>query len=176
MHYILKSGLLSAENSQAAPVRIKSTPIGSRKKIYSNAEELLLETSIRCLDETKAHTGDVRNREYLLTDSDGKPVASAYPAYAPDHDPDVVGWPISGMPRVDHAKITVLGEMYILTMHNSQNYTLCDLSRREVLRIMHRGLAGGWSLEDHCGFAPEILCGIFAFCRYIEQENEFLIA
>ena len=40
---------------------------------------------------------------------------------------------------------------------------------------MHRGIAGGWTLEDNCGFSPEMLCGIFIFCRYIEQENEFMI-
>ena len=34
---------------------------------------------------------------------------------------------------------------------------------------------GGWLFHDDHGFAPEVLCGIFAFCRYIEQENEFLI-
>ncbi|MBC8576279.1 hypothetical protein H8717_07655 [Oscillospiraceae bacterium BX1] len=67
------------------------------------------------------------------------------------------------------------GEEYLLTMHNSQNYSLTNNDNSEVLRIMHKGIVGGWTVEDHCGFAPEILCGIFAFCRYIEQENEFLI-
>ena len=36
-------------------------------------------------------------------------------------------------------------------------------------------MAGEVSSDGSCGFAPVIICGIFAFCRYIEQENEFLI-
>ena len=71
------------------------------------------------------------------------------------------------MPRVDHANIVVNGEEYLLTMHNSQNYSLLNTCNSEVLRIMHKGIAGGWIVED--------ICGIFIFCRYIEQENEFLI-
>ena len=69
----------------------------------------------------------------------------------------------------------VNGEEYLLTMHNSQNYSLINAHNSEVLRIMHKGIAGGWAVEDICGFVPEIICGIFIFCRYIEQENEFLI-
>jgi len=60
-------------------------------------------------------------------------------------------------------------------MHNSQNYSMKDRSGYVILQIMHRGLMGGWLFHDDHGFAPEVLCGIFAFCRYIEQENEFLI-
>ena len=69
----------------------------------------------------------------------------------------------------------VNGEEYLLTMHNSQNYSLINAHNSEVLRIMHKGIAGGWAVEDICGFVPEIICGIFIFCRYIEQENEFLV-
>ena len=72
-------------------------------------------------------------------------------------------------------RFTMNGEEYLLTMHNSQNYSLINAHNSEVLRIMHKGIAGGWAVEDHSGFTPEIICGIFIFCRYIEQENEFLI-
>lgn len=41
--------------------------------------------------------------------------------------------------------------------------------------IMRRGLCGGWLIDAFDDFSPEILCGIFVFCRYVEQENEFLI-
>ena len=26
---------------------------------------------------------------------------------------------------------------------------------------MHKGIAGGWAVEDICGFVPEIICGIW---------------
>lgn len=175
MQYTIKAGVLYKHEPQRALARIKSALIGPQRKILSIAGELLLTADVRYLDESKASSGDVRNREYILTDNGNQLIGSARPGYADGDDPNVVGWPICRMPRVDHANIVVNGEEYLLTMHNSQNYSLTNNDNSEVLRIMHKGIVGGWTVEDHCGFAPEILCGIFAFCRYIEQENEFLI-
>lgn len=155
MKYTIKAGVLYKNEPQLALARIKSALLGSQKKILSVADDLLLTADIRYLDEEKASSGDVRNREYILTDSENRLLGSAHPGYADGDDPDVVGWPIYRMPRVDHANIVVNGEEYLLTMHN--------------------GISRGWIVEDTCGFLPEIICGIFIFCRYIEQENEFLI-
>lgn len=44
-----------------------------------------------------------------------------------------------------------------------------------VLQIMHRGIAGGWTIDTVEKFQPQVICGLFMFCRYIEQENEFII-
>jgi len=173
MQYMIKAGVLYKSDSQTALAKIKSIFIGSLKRIQKMTGELLLEISIRCLDESKVNTGDVRNREYILTDSKGSLVGYARPGYADGDDPDEVGWPICRMPKVDHAYMSVDGIDYVLTMHNSQNYSLTDTNNSEVLHIIHKGIAGGWTLEDRCGFAPEMLCGIFAICRCIEQENEF---
>ena len=175
MQYTIKAGTLYKNESQLALARIKSALIGPQRKIFSIAGELLSMADVRYLDESKASSGDVRNREYILTDNGKQLICSARPGYADGDDPHVVGWPICRMPRVDHANIVVNGEEYLLTMHNSQNYSLTNNRNSEVLRIMHKGIAGGWTVEDICGFAPEIICGIFIFCRYIEQENEFLI-
>ncbi|MCI6377313.1 MAG: chromate transporter [Clostridiales bacterium] len=62
-----------------------------------------------------------------------------------------------------------------LVMQSIQNYVLTAQSGRAVVQILHKGLAGGWSIEADDKFPPEIICGIFLFCRYIEQENEFNI-
>lgn len=175
MKYTIKAGVLYKNEPQLALARIKSALLSSQKKILSVADDLLLTADIRYLDEAKASSGDVRNREYILTDSKNRLLGSAHPGYADGDDPDVVGWPIYRMPRVDHANIVVNGEEYLLTMHNSQNYSLINNANSEVLRIMHNGISRGWIVEDTCGFLPEIICGIFIFCRYIEQENEFLI-
>lgn len=175
MQYTMKAGVLYQGDSQIALAKIKSVLIGSQKKIYKVTGELLSETSIRYLDESKATTGDVRNQEYILTDSEGRLLGCARPGYAEGDSPEEMGWPICRMPRVDRAHVSAGGIEYTLTMHNSQNYSLTDACHAEVLRIMHRGIAGGWTLEDNCGFSPEMLCGIFIFCRYIEQENEFMI-
>ena len=174
MQYTIKSGVLYNE-TQTALAKIKSALLGPQRKIFSITNETLLTADIRYLDESKASSGDVRNREYILTGSENRLLGSARPGYADGDDPDVVGWPIYRMPRVDHANIVVNGEEYLLTMHNSQNYSLINTHNSEVLRIMHKGIAGGWAVEDICGFVPEIICGIYTFCRYIEQENEFLI-
>lgn len=174
MQYTIKSGVLYNE-TQTALAKIKSALLGPQRKIFSITNETLLTADIRYLDESKASSGDVRNREYILTDTKNQLIGSAHPGYAEGDDPNVVGWPICRMPRVDHADLVMNGKEFLLTMHNSQNYSLMDIGSSEVLRIMHKGIAGGWSVEDCYGFAPEILCSIFIFCRYIEQENEFLI-
>ena len=174
MQYTIKSGVLYNE-TQTALAKIKSALLGPKRKIFSITNETLLTADIRYLDESKASSGDVRNREYILTGSENRLLGSARPGYADGDDPDVVGWPICRVPRVDHAHVSVGETEYVLTMHNSQNYSLMDTNDLEVLCIMHKGIAGGWMVESNCGFAPEIICGIFTFCRYIEQENEFLI-
>lgn len=169
MQYLMKEGILYNSNSQTALVKMKSAIIGAEKNIYEMSGNMILETSIK----NPYDSGDVRNHEYLMTNKDGKIVGTAYPGYAKGEDPDETGWPICRMPRVDHANVTVLGRKYMLVMHNNQNYSLSDVNDSEELRIMHKGILGGWLLEEHCNLPPEILCGIFAFCRYIEQENEF---
>ena len=174
MQYTIKSGVLYNETLTALAI-IKSALLGPQRKIFSIAGELLSTADVRYLDESKASSSDVRNREYILNDNGNQLICSARPGYADGDDPNVVGWPICRMPRVDHANIVVNGEEYFLTMHNSQNYSLINAHNSEVLRIMHKGIAGGWAVEDHSGFTPENICGIFIFCRYIEQENEFLI-
>ena len=123
MKYTIKAGVLYKNESQLALARIKSVLLGPQRKILSIAGELLLTADVRYLDESKASSGDVRNREYLLTDNENQLVGSARPGYADGDDPDVVGWPICRMPGVDHANIVVNGEEYLLTMHNSQNYS-----------------------------------------------------
>ncbi|NBH82291.1 hypothetical protein D7X88_04200 [bacterium C-53] len=79
------------------------------------------------------------------------------------------------MPRVDHAKVVFNKNEYLLTMQNNQNYILSDKFDKAVIQIFHRGLVGGWNIEVMSDFLPELICGIFVFCRYIEQENEFLV-
>ena len=66
-------------------------------------------------------------------------------------------------------------QSYALVMHNSQNYGLKDPTGCTVVQIMHRGLCGGWNIDTDEAFSSGILCGIFAFCRYMEQENEFVV-
>ena len=174
MRYTIKSGILYNE-SQTALAKIKSALLGPQRKIISITNETLLTADIRFLDESKASFGDVRNREYILTDGESRLIGSARPGYADGDNPDVAGWPICRMPRVDHAHVSVGTEAYVLTMHNNQNYSLMDINHLEVIRIMHKGIDGGWMVESNCCFAPEMICAIFTFCRYIEQENEFLI-
>ena len=172
MKYTIKAGVLYKKESQLALARIKCVLLGPQRNILSITDELLLRADIRYSDESKAGFGNARNREYILTDIDNQLISSARPGYAVGDDPDVAGWPICRMPKVDHAEVVINSEEYLLVMHNSQNYSLMNNADSEVLRIMHKGIAGGWMVDDTFGFAPEILCGIFTFCRYIEQENK----
>lgn len=52
-------------------------------------------------------------------------------------------------------------------MKNSQGNT--------VLQVMHTEISGGWTIDAPDNFSPEVITGLFIFCRYIEQENEFIV-
>lgn len=172
MRYIMRAGTLYSQNNMLA--NIKGALTGPEKKIFSADGRLLLQTNIRNLDTSAGKTGDVRLRQYMLLDADGKEYAVARPDYAEGDDPAVTGWPLCRMPKVDHAQVIMGGNEYRLNMWNSQNYCLEKSTGEKVVQIFHRGLTGGWELEAADEITPEVICGIFVFCRYIEQENEFL--
>lgn len=173
MNYIMQSGILTEEDSGVIRARIKSTLAGPVRKITLSNREY--HTDIRHLEAPAGRSTDVRFREYILASRFDTGILIGRPGYAEDDDPTVTGWPVCRMPRVDHAWITTGTEEYGLIMHNSQNYAMKDKTGYVILQITHRGLTGGWRIHDEHGFAPEILCGIFAFCRYMEQENELLL-
>ena len=175
MVYTMKSGILYQDPNHNVLAKVKSSLTDSVKKIFVPEGEMVLETKIRTLDPEHAHCGDVRWKEYVLEDQEGNIIAEGLPEYAAGDDPDMTGWPICRMPRVDHAKVVIGGGEYTLCMENEQNYIVLDDSNTEVIRIVHKGITGGWKIENGRDFSPEVLCGVFIFCRYIEQENEFMM-
>lgn len=174
MHYIMVAGSLYDKQKDKVFVHIKGRFVGPEKRILSADGTLLLQTDIRRINTSNKITGDVRYTEYVMQDEKRKECAIARPNYAEGDDPAEVGWPINRMPKVDHAQVIMEGQEYCLVMQNSQNYTLADHTGNIVLRLLHRGLIGGWNIEADDCFSPEIVCGLFLFCRYIEQENEFI--
>ena len=175
MRYTMKAGMLYEENRQEPLIHMKGVFSSPEKHICLPNEEWVLRTDIRNLPAPPGKRSDVRFRRYVILDPAGAEIASGKPDYAQGDDPEVVGWPICRMPRVDHAAVTIDGKPYALVMHNSQNYGLKDPSGYTVVQIMHRGLCGGWNIDADEAFSPGILCGLFAFCRYMEHENEFMI-
>lgn len=175
MKYIMKAGALYSENGQMLLARLKGALNGPEKRIYSADGREVMRTTIRKVETVAEAVSDIHNREYVLYDSNGTEYAIAKPEYAKGEDPAVVGWPISRMPRVDHAHVRLFETQYLLVMQNNQNYALFDVSGKMVIQILHKGIAGGWRFQVGEFFSAELLCGVFAFCRYIEQENEFII-
>lgn len=173
MKYIMRAGALYNQNDMLA--QIKGVLVGPEKRIFSADGTLLLQTNIRNLNDPMSKSGNVRFRQYVLTDIEGTECAVAKPDYAKDDDPEAVGWPVCRMPKVDHAQIQMRDNTYFLTMRNDQNYLLENAIGENVVQIFHRGLMGGWDIEANDDFSPEIICGIFVFCKYMEQENEFLV-
>ena len=160
MRYIMKAGILYNDDALAVLARVKSSLVGPLKKIDDNKGQLLLEADIRCLDQIKSSSGDVRNREYVLIDPEGKVVASARPGYAKGDEPDVVGWPICRMPRVDNAKLNINGTEYFLVLLPADG---------PVLSIQYPLLRRSYSL--HSRLSVRVLQNInipflFPFCSY----------
>ena len=110
-----------------------------------------------------------------MLDTEGNVIVSGRPDYAKGENPDEAGWPAVRVPRVDHADIYMKEKKYSLELHNCQNYSLKDCRGEIMLQVIHRGICGGWNLVTNYDFTPEVICGLFLFCRYIEQENELLI-
>lgn len=173
MKYTMKAGALSANEKILA--RLKGGPAAQEKKVFLSNGAFALRTCIRNLAAPHGKENDIRFRQYVMFDAAGKQCGVARPGYAKDDDPAIVGWPICRMPSVNRTLVSLHGERYQLTMQSIQNYVLTAQSGRAVVQILHKGLAGGWSIEADDKFPPEIICGIFLFCRYIEQENEFNI-
>lgn len=168
MRYTLQSGILTAESSGQILAKIKSSVVGPGKTICGSDDGLMLKIHICPRNVQSGRAGDVCDKAYIMEDASGKRMMEGWPEYS-------AAGPIRTLPRINHAVIAAEGETYCLTMHNCQYYSMRDAAGQELLSILHRGIVGGWNLEDRKGFAPEILCGIFAFCRYLEQENEFLV-
>lgn len=174
MRYVMRSGVLYREPN-CPLARLKGGFVGTEKQVYRNDGSLALKTFIRRIEVPNAKQADVRSRAYVMLDAQDREIAVARPDYAEGDDPAVAGWPICRMPRADHAALELHGRKYTLVMHNCQNYILRDTTGTIVVQIMHRGLTGGWNVEADDSLAPEILCGLFVFCRYLEQENELLV-
>ena len=175
MNYSMKAGVLYGQDGGRPLARIKGVLCGPEKQILSPGGTLLLRTDIRRLDAPPGREGELRYREYVMLLEDGGEYAAASPGYAAEDDPPAAGWPLYRMPRVDHALLRLGEGTCLLRMENSQNYALSDDAGRCAVRVIHRGIVGGWTVESAAGYAPAFLCGVFVFCRYIEQENEFLI-
>ena len=175
MKYIMKSGVLSVSGSGEKLAYIKHPFAGVRKCVALYDGDTQYHTDIDIAGAPPEKRGDVRYRVYTLKNDRGKTLMRAQPGYAKDEDPDVVGWPICRVPKVDHADILIAGSAYLLVMHNSQNYSLQNKESTTVLQIMHKGISGGWDIETDEAFDAQIICGLFVFCRYMEQENEFII-
>lgn len=174
-NYVIKGGVLCREKDDQVLARIKSV-LNSRQKTISLPGGESMSTEVRTREDAEnPESDDVRQREYLLLDGQGHLVAAARPDYAPGQDPALEGWPVSHMPRVNQARLEMEGGSYQLTMENSQYYTLRDQAGSILLRLVHRGLLGGWNLETETDFSSGLLCGLFLFCRYIEKENEFMV-
>ena len=171
--YIIAAGALHRAGEKGSLMSIKGTVSGQEKKLLSPEGELVAITDIH--HETACHGEDrVDRHTYVLTDGGGREHAAATPHYAAGSNPVDTGWPLCHMPRADHADVTLEGQEYDMVMHSGQDYSLYDRGHREVVHILHRGIMGGWTIEDETGLPPEDLCGLFVFCRYLERENEFM--
>jgi len=173
MKYTMKAGVLYKNENMVA--RLKGSLSGPAKNIFLADGTQALRTDIREKEALDKAPGDVRFRQYIVLNENGKECVVAKPDYAEEDKPEHAGWPVCRLPRVDHAALFYHGEEYKLTMQSSQKYSLSEKSGNVVVLICHRGLKGGWNIEADEKFQPEMVCGIFALCRYMERENEFLV-
>ncbi|WP_294552370.1 hypothetical protein [uncultured Pseudoflavonifractor sp.] len=175
MTYRLKAGVLYSAGGAQPLAHIRGHFCGAEKQVLDQNDSLLLRTDIRLLRTDAQSAGDVRCKEYVMYDADGTECAVARPCYADGDDPSTAGWPVCRMPRVGQAALTAGGQRYTLLMENVQNYVLTDSQNHCTVRIIHQGVPGGWRLDVSLPLSAAFLCGLFIFCRYLEEENEFVV-
>ena len=175
MKYQLKAGILSqiADQNTLTPIAsIKNKLCGAEKKIQ--VAQSTYSTQILSIDPNQPKPKGSCPHQYLLLDDQQKIILQATPYYAEGEDPSVSGWPLYRMPQVELAELTIDGQTCILQMLNVQNYRLTTTDQTVLVEIIHRGISGGWNINTYAKFSPEILCGLFIFCRYLEQESELM--
>lgn len=175
MKYTLRTGSLYQESSAEPLARIKCSTPGPNKKIYLQGDTVVLQADIVIQNGVNVQQGNVQNRRYELTNQDGQKISEARPGYADGENPDQMGWPICRLPKVDHAQLFIHERTLLLIMHSDKEYSIHDEGGVCILTIAHKGISGGWMIQDNFGFTPDVLCGLFAFCRYLEKENEFIV-
>ena len=175
MKYILKSGLLMNEKEEKILAQIKPILIGWNKEIFSTDGTMLLNTTVETDVSLARINGDVRSRKYIMYDNAGKELAFAHPYYDDRNNPDIKGWPACYIPKVNLAKIQYMDMEYILTRHDNTYYTFITKENKIAITIKHRGINGGWTIEANDKLTPQIICGFFIFCKYLERENEFIL-
>lgn len=171
MKYLMKRDRLSNEN-ETVLAKIRKSLNTSSCLILAADGNLMLNSVIEVVGNDRYKPGDVRNRRYLLVDSRKEIVATALPDYDIDDNPDDKGWPISHLPRADNAVVQINKRSYSLKRNSFSRYELIDGSKPALI-LEHRGISGGWNIESDIDFPPEIICGIYIFCRYLEKENIF---
>lgn len=171
MKYVMKAGMLYTDGKMYA--QIKGSFNGPEKKIYLADGTLALRTEIRYLKSPQGMEGDFRSRQYLIFDADGKECALAEPDDIREANMKAAGCPVSRTIRMEHEQMLFGKEEYMLFMQSAQSYSLTEKNGNAVVKILHRGLTGGWNIEADDRFSPELICGIFVFCRYMEQESEY---
>lgn len=176
MKYLLKAGVLYEEEQgeQGVPLaNIQNHYFGIEKQIHVG--EALFYTGVAKESAPMERLVRACPKRYFMRVAGGTILLSGTPKYARNEDPSVIGWPVYKVTHVDSAELSMQGHDAHLQMVNSQNYLLVDIYGREIIRILHRGVIGGWRVEAEEGFSYEMICGIFVFCRYLEQENELLV-
>lgn len=159
MRYTLKSGILFTENQQPV-ARISTESIGSVRTIALAQTGAVFCTRIQNHALGTEKSAAAQFHEYLLEDDSGKILLRAQPVFLPKAAPS----------RIDHAQLHLYGAAFRLVMADRQHYYLEDSSGRRPWQLVHRGLVGGWCMDTRLPCSAQILCGLFLFCRYLEQE------
>lgn len=76
---------------------------------------------------------------------------------------------------MDRAELTWRKKAYRLEMVSCENYLMKNQQGEVALCVLHRGIAGGWQIECGPEFEPWVICAVFVFCRYLEQENQMVV-
>lgn len=168
MKYLIKSGNLyqidnGRPSSKLACLKTPFYPV--KKTILSPDGEVRLIADVQ----RAGNTGKSRDCIYTLMDPLNQVVLTGHPIFNEHHVE-------FNAPRINHIKLYMNHKIYELSMKNNLECNLVDQRNWSVAKLVHNEKSGGWLLEADPVFSPYILMGLFLFCRYLDKENEFIMA
>lgn len=170
----IKSGILYGEDGSVL-ARMEGSFCTRVKHILSPEGKLLLLTDV-CPESGGDRKGNVpAGHRYVMKTAAGELCAQAWPDYTPWESDGTGSPPLNRMPKITHARMVMNRRNYMLIMQSSRTYGLVSAAGKKTAQIDHCGIAGGWNINAWEDYLPAVLCGLFAFCRYLERENELMV-
>ena len=162
MNYLIKSGNLFNESNMVPLYKIRGDISSFNRSILNEEDELVYKI------EVKEKEDKFLKRVYNILDKSSCMLGKCEPIYPNRAKISQV------YNDMNEAHVTLSGEEYFVKMVSTTKYYILDENKHRILRINHRGVDGGWQIEEKEEMSHSEICVFFILCRFLEREKENL--